>query len=74
MKENVQLSDHCIVDHFEKVGIPEYDRIPGHSPIWLLRGLLLNLDRKMHFTGLRGGIWRLIGVDRSVKNLLISHI
>ena len=74
MTEQFQLSDHCIVDHLEKVGDPEYDRLPGLTPKWLLRYLLLALDRKMHFTGLRGGVWRLFGVDRSAKNPNICNM
>ena len=32
------------------------------------------LDRKMHFTGMRGGLWRMLGVDRSAKNPNICNI
>jgi hypothetical protein len=34
----------------------------------LLLRLLASPDRTMHFTGLRGGLWRALGVGRSVKN------
>ena len=65
-----QLSDHCVIDHFDRT----VDDPPWRSPPpgWLLRLPfllpLLFVDRKMHFTGFRGGIWRLLGVDRSYKN------
>ena len=64
----VKLSKYCLADHFVKVGDPDYDRLPGHSPIWLVRGALMYLDRKMHFSGFRGLIWRALGVSRSHKN------
>ena len=44
------------------------------NPWLFLRALLLFLDRKMHFTGLRGGLWRTLGVDRSQKNPNICNI
>ena len=66
MRDEDKLSDHCLVSHFEAIrsGGPK----PPLTPSTLLRLSLLCLDRKMHFTGLRGGIWRLLGVARSLKN------
>ena len=52
------LSDYCIIDHF--------DRSVPNPPVKWWRMLMVVpyylLDRKMHFTGLRGGLWRMIGV------------
>ena len=52
MPAGIEVSDHCIVDHWE------WARQGG--PVTAPRLLLwwLSLDRKMHFTGLRGGVWR----------------
>lgn len=60
------LSDHCVLDHVEwmRDGGPK-PAITTQSVMWRV---LLVLDRKMHFTGLRGKIWRLLGVGRSLKN------
>ena len=33
-----------------------------------VKTIVMNPDRKMHFTGLRGWLWRMLGVDRSVEN------
>ena len=65
MSHQHNLSDHCLINHFEKVeGKPRESFHPK-----MLVGLpLLFLDRKMHFNGLRGGIWRAIGVNRSPSN------
>ena len=68
--DSVKLSDYCIINHFEAVdgfGVK-------FSPWLFLRAPLLLLDRKMHFTGLRGGLWRTLGVDRSQKNPNICNI
>ena len=65
------LSDYCIIDHFK-------DReVPGVPVQWWRMPLLLAyyvLDRRMHFTGMRGGLWRVLGVDRSAKNPNICNI
>ena len=68
MLSDIKLSDHCIVDHIE------YARSGG--PVNAPRVMLwwLALDRKMHFTGLRGRVWRLLGVDRAVKNPNLCNI
>ena len=69
-----KLSDHCVIDHFEKVeGWKEKHTLGFILRLPLLAPLLL-LDRKMHFTGLRGGIWRALGVDRSHKNPNICNV
>ncbi len=65
------LSDYCIIDHFK-----DHD-IPGVPVQWWRMPLLLAyyvLDRRMHFTGMRGGLWRVLGVDRSAKNPNICNI
>ena len=59
-----KLSDHCLIDHFEEIEVL-HDKI---TPRKLVLLPVLLLDRKMHFTGFRGGIWRALGVDRSHKN------
>ena len=70
MSEEIKLSDHCVIDHFEKIeGIKD-----KFTPKMLLGLPMLLLDRKMHFTGFRGGIWRVLGVDRSHKNPNICNI
>ena len=70
MSKDVNLSDHCLIDHFTQVeGM--HDKITARKIValpWLL------VDRKMHFTGLRGGIWRALGVDRSHKNPNICNV
>lgn len=67
MQQLQRLSDHCIVDHFiqmEGTGPPEN---VSRLKIALVESML-RLDRKMHFTGMWGGIWRSLGVTRSPKN------
>ena len=72
MQDEGNLSNHCVISHFEviRLGGPK----PPFTPSTLLRLSLLSLDRKMHFTGLRGGIWRLLGVGRSLKNPNLCNI
>ena len=64
------LSDYCIIDHFDQT-------VPNPKLSWW-RWLPLVayylLDRKMHFAGMRGGLWRMLGVDRSAKNPNICNI
>ena len=69
MTHVLELSDHCIIDHFE-ADVPP---VPT-SALWMLRASLLRADRKMHFTGLRGAPWRLLRVDRSPQNPNICNI
>ena len=66
MSDQPQLSDHCLVDHVEWIrqGGPK----PKLTPLTITWRALMLADRKMHFTGLRGGLWRLLGIDRSLKN------
>ena len=63
---DLKLSDYCILDHleWEREGGP----MPALTPQSVMWRTLLLLDQKMHFTGFRGKIWRLLGVDRSLKN------
>ncbi len=63
---DIELSDHCLVDHREALGTG-YIEYPFTAQTVLWR-LMLHMDRKAHFVGLRGGVWRLLGVDRSEKN------
>ena len=72
MHDHHELSEHCLVDHVD------YRRQGGEGPkltpvslMW--RGLLM-ADNKMHFTGIRGGLWRLLGVNRSLKNPNLCNI
>ena len=62
MPTEIELSDHCIIDHFAALRHMGPVTVPRAIRWWLL------LDRKMYFTGLRGRIWRFLGVDRAVKN------
>ena len=64
------LSDYCIIDHFDPT-------VPSPPIEWWRMPLVVAyylLDRRMHFTGLRGGLWRTLGVDRSAKNPNICNI
>ena len=63
------LSDHCVVDHRAEGG-PQ----PPATPVWMMRRSLLFLDRTMHFTGVRGTLWRMLGVGRSHKNPNICNV
>lgn len=66
MRPHIHLSDHCLVDH------REWARQGGALPPLTLRSFLwfslLRIDGKMHFTGLRGHIWRVLGITRALKN------
>ena len=66
----IKLSDYCLADHLQFDDGPR----PRFTPVWLLRIPWLLADHKMHFTGLRGAMWRLLGVDRSVKNPNLCNI
>ena len=72
MSESIKLSEYCLIDH------PGFREATGYrppsTPLWLLRTALMALDKKMHFTGLRGGVWRVLGVDRSGKNPNLCNI
>lgn len=66
------LSDHCLVDH-------SIEDAPGAPRTHITPRLALGLpfmfiDRKMHFTGIRGRIWRLFGVGRSDKNPNVCNV
>ena len=67
-----ELSDTCIIDHLEwqREGAP----VPKISPQSILWRALLTLDRKTHFTGVRGAIWRVLGVNRSLKNPNLCNV
>ncbi len=70
MAHDVKLSDHCLVNHF----VDSKADLPVAGAHMRLVKPFNWIDRKMHFTGLRGGIWRLLGVDRSHKNPNICNI
>jgi len=65
------LSEYCIIDHFKDREVPGVPAKWWRMSLWVAYYVL---DRKMHFTGLRGGLWRLLGVDRSAKNPNICNI
>ena len=69
MVKKRRLSDYCLIDHF---GLPPeaIEEMPtepfrGITP---LRFALAKIDRKFHFVGVRGCLWRILGTSRSVKN------
>ena len=65
------LSEYCIIDHFKNREVPGVPAKWWRMSLWVAYYVL---DRKMHFTGLRGGLWRILGVDRSAKNPNICNI
>ncbi len=70
MHDRHELSDHCLIDHTEAIR----EIKPSLTPVIAIAKALLIADRKMHFTGLRGGLWRLLGIDRSLKNPNICNV
>lgn len=67
MTSRDKLSDYCIVDHATE----EASEMGQGEPLTvskLVKKPLYAIDPRTHFTGLRGGLWRLIGVGRSFKN------
>ena len=69
-----KLSDHCIINHFEKV--EGQSSLPPRNLLLrapFLIGFML-FDRLQHFTGVRGALWRFLGVNRSAKNPNICNI
>ncbi len=74
MPYTIHLSDHCLMDHMDD-GPDDGPKIPLR---WLVRlplaAPLLLLDKKMHFTGARGLLWRTIGVRRSSKNPNVCNV
>ena len=60
MAPELELSDTFIADH--SVYVPGMRRPPPHC------GCCWRSIRKMHFTGLRGRAWKMLGVERRVKN------
>ncbi len=69
MHDHDHISDYCIIDHFDRT-VPNPKFNWWHS----LHIAYYLLDRKMHFTGMRGRLWRMMGVDRSTKNPNICNI
>jgi hypothetical protein len=68
--QNIKLSAHCIIDHLSD----EIDVEKTYPIKSFLSRLLLVFDGKMHFTGLRGILWRVIGINRSTKNPNICNL
>jgi uncharacterized membrane protein YecN with MAPEG domain len=63
-----RLSDHCIVDHTA-------EELSGQLTLReRLLGPMFMVDRLMHFTGVRGRLWSLLGVRRSNKNPNVCNI
>ena len=71
---HIHLSDYCLIDHFEKVPTDNTPKTKFFLGMVLAVPFYVLFDRKMHFTGLRGRIWRMLGVDRSSKNPNICNI
>ena len=68
MAKEGKLSDYCLIDHF---GLPPEALEEMPEPFRMvtpLRYALAKIDRKFHFVGLQGCLWRLLGTSRSVKN------
>ena len=65
----IELCAHCMVDHRYALGTG-FAKYPFNAQTVLWR-IMLFIYRKAHFIGLRGGIWRVLGVDRR-KSLLSS--
>ncbi len=66
IRADIELSDHCLVDHREALGSGYADYpLTAQTVLWRLMQLV---DRKTHFVGLRGKVWRLLGLGRSEKN------
>ncbi len=69
MTKEIKRSEYCLIDHF---GLPpEAVEEMEEEPFRLvtpLRIVLAKVDRKFHFVGLRGWLWRALGTSRSVKN------
>ena len=68
----IELSAHCMVDHRNALGtsITKY-QFNAQTGLWRI---MLFIYRKAHFIGLRGGIWRVLGVDRSEKNPSLCNV
>jgi hypothetical protein len=66
MPADFKLSDHCLVNHWDRA-VRDGPQAKV-TPLSLMWKALNFVDRKMYFTGLRGATWRILGVDRSVKN------
>lgn len=69
---HLTLSDHCVVDHTQKLPDAE-EQIPFGPKLPFLLGMFA-IDRVMHFTGVRGALWRVLGVDRSPKNPNVCNV
>lgn len=64
MRRPLNISDHCLTDHLRPKAIPP----PMVTAKILLATPMYLVDRKTHFTGLRGAGWRIFGVTRSRLN------
>ena len=72
MHDHHQLSDYCLIDHREAMRLGALK--PDVTPLTLMRFAMLFADRKMHFIGLRGGIGRMLGIDRALKNPNLCNV
>ena len=68
----IELSDYCLIDHPEALGTGLVG-YPFTAKNFMWRAML-RMDPKAHFVGLRGGIWRMLGVDRSEKNPNLCNV
>ena len=68
----LELSAHCMVDHRNALGTG-FAKYPFNAQTVLWR-IMLFIYRKAHFIGLRSGIWRVLGVDRSEKNPSLCNV
>ena len=56
MNTSVKLSNYCLSLEFHSLGPRS------------LRGIMFAFNKRLYFTGLKGAIWRLLGVGRNPKN------
>ena len=68
----IELSGHCMVDHRNALGTG-FAKYPFNAQTVFWR-IMLFIYRKAHFIGLRSGIWRVLGVDRSEKNPSLCNV
>ena len=74
MAETMPLSDHCLADHIAMADGSPKTFLPPQTIGWRIKIRLMRLDRKTHFTGLRGRMWKMLGVERSPKNPNVCNL
>lgn len=68
----IDLSGHCLVDHRQALGSGLAESpLTARTVLWRL---MLRVDRQARFVGLRGGTWRILGVDHSEKNPNLCNV